>query len=835
MGSSFTANLTLIPQGAVQASISGDASVSADATVGQTLDISGDSTVGAALHVEYALSSSIISVFGTDFSGDAALTAEATVGLPAQAAPIGPTVLNGVGTPGAGGSATGGGTLGDSNWHSFSFTIPGKDALAKVRNILETLMIYLEVIKAILQTIQKFLIDFGNPIKALVEALLRLLNQLFELLKRTGIYGYFDVPNPLADPNFFKNLNGYAPFTTRFKASVLDVRDPNRPQPVAGATKSGFILFVVDATDALILMRKITQLLRFFGKDFLAPQYAAPPNFKALPVGAKGDPILSVVRVFAEQPSAIVLEWSMPTNPQQPDPGFTDIVTTLGTEFIPPSFLIERSSKPINSEVEYTDINVPSSVGPVVYSPLTEFEVRGKPGRRTTRKFKLTDQYGDPFVKFESYKAISGLDVTNILGQLGKFRFIDTNVEFDHTYYYRVRAFSGDLNLNATTGQLHFDIDTTKDVNSGTYLVRWPSVNPASLVVMGRPSQVARVRLSRFPPNFNVVDDLRRLFETAFSLNFHLPADPHIQFNGQGDPVNPDNANQIGVGSLNRQASALSALVNVPLIGLASSSVTNEKFTPNDATGQLPMMPWQSPQVVRQSARLANTVASALLEAGSGAIDQFRVIMQSSPLPKGVPAAIALNSANTIEKLVTTFTAVDENGQVTLAGAQLYGDVYGDAAFRKNILHAVQYILALTLGGTPPDWIKISILRDIIPWSGQMLYDLLAKMQALLDAFRGVLDEIKDFIDLLIRKIDALERFIQFLISILNFIESLQVGAFVLSLPTTTGGPQDWFTAIDNAGGTPPNPAPNGYQAGIALAYVAIDVDPLVAALKAIF
>jgi hypothetical protein len=70
-----------------------------------------------------------------------------------------------------------------ADWQKFSLQVPGKDYLEKVRGVLETLLVYLEVLKAILETIKAFLIDFGNPIKALVEALIKLIKQMFEALK----------------------------------------------------------------------------------------------------------------------------------------------------------------------------------------------------------------------------------------------------------------------------------------------------------------------------------------------------------------------------------------------------------------------------------------------------------------------------------------------------------------------------------------------------------------------------------------------------------------------------------------------------------------------------
>ena len=55
-----------------------------------------------------------------------------------------------------------------ADWKSFVIQIPGKDFLEPVREILETLLIFLEILKAILETIKIFLIDFGNPLIALL-------------------------------------------------------------------------------------------------------------------------------------------------------------------------------------------------------------------------------------------------------------------------------------------------------------------------------------------------------------------------------------------------------------------------------------------------------------------------------------------------------------------------------------------------------------------------------------------------------------------------------------------------------------------------------------------
>jgi hypothetical protein len=229
-------------------------------------------------------------------------------------------------------------------------------------------------------------------------------------------------------------------------------------------------------------------------------------------------------------------------------------------------------------------------------------------------------------------------------------------------------------------------------------------------------------------------------------------------------------------------------------------------------------------------------VAAALLEQGSGPIGQFQQIMQGS-FPKGPlkPQTPLIANAKNISQLVTNLTALDSSGNYSQATYNAYVQAFSDASCRKNILFAVQYVTSLTLGGTPPDWVQVTILKDIVPWSGQLLYDILAKMQALTDAFQGIFAEIAQFINTIERKIQVLEQFIEYLLSILDFILNLDLGFYMLFVPTTSTDIFGWFSLIDGAGGTVPPSGPGGYSAGIALAYIGPDVTAFSNAFKLIF
>lgn len=777
-----------------------------------------------------------------------------------------------------------------STWQSFAIQIPGKDFLKKARTILENLLVYLEVVKAFLETIKAFLVDFGNPLKALLEALLNLINTLIEALKRTGIYALYDVPDPFLDPRVARHSGGFQALKRRWKGSLLDTHDLNRPQPIKGALKGGFVMIVADANGPARLLALIQILLKFFGGEFLKPKYQQPSNVRVVPVGEKGDPILQVTKVFTEQVNALAIEWSLPTSTPSSDQSFQGLASELITEFYPPSWLIERSEIPLNNEIPDTDLVKPEAAGQVVVLTDTQFiapkTVPGAVANKVIkRKVKVKDQNGDPFIKFQTYAIISPGDnpASFFLGQLGTFRVIDTGVELDKTYFYRVRAFSGKLKFQDTPiGVLSFTMtDVQFNMNDGgAPYFQWPAADPASPVVVGRPSPIIRGKIPKLNPKFNLPEAIRRIFLAAYSFNFHLPLpDPEPvkdingkdakdgqgniiykpQFTQAGDPIPPQTTvEDIGKGSLTTLAGSIASFLASTYATLTGTD-PEKKYEVNPATGKLPDMPWQSKQVRFTAARNMVKFAAFFLDAPASMAEGFRAFMQG-PLPAGpiVDTGGTLTGVQTLEAMVYALTKVEftQSAAGKAASAVLetdvlstdvfgestvdyntvatYGSAFRDPIVRKNLLAAVNFLLTLAYQGVPPNWIQVSILRDLIPWSGQILYDLLAKIQALFDAFKGVIEELKSFIDLLIRKIDTLERFIKFLIEILNYIESLSVGFYLLNVTGLDGDVDQWFQAIDTAQNEPPSTF-TGYSAGITFAYLAIDVQAFEAAFSALF
>jgi len=717
-----------------------------------------------------------------------------------------------------------------SNWEALQIKIPGQDLMEDVRSSLEALVTFMEVIKALLETISLFLIDFGNPIRAIVQALLTLIQELFNSLKQTGLFGLFDVPNPTQDPNFDRYKGGYQAFVERFKASLFDSKDPFRPQPATGQTLSGFVLIVADAETVVGMLRLIKILLRFFGKELLSAQYSAPANVRIFPAGtipssvsgsgsvaggttnqSNFDPILQVASVFGANLKGFAIEWSLATNQYPPDPGFNDLLASVSSELIPQSWLIEKTS---------------NSGGPITRTWDAETNFEDKKGKAIKRTIPIRDENGDYFRVFEKYIVIDPTTSTStfILGQLGKFRYLDSLVDKDKTYYYRIRAFSGSL---AVTVNNTIDLPTPeKKGDTGEYIQRWPSSDPNNPVVMGRPSGIVTCRLPNIPANFDVITVLEDTFKMAFALGFHNPLDPTATFDANGRPTGSTPSTKVGQGSLMNLGGALSDIIPTVLSSIQKNPVTEEY--PNVVQNYL--------SVKFQAARLAQTVGASLLE-NSAMLNPMRDLYQGAiPLP--IPSVGNFKGSNsTIEQMVTAFNLIPDDFPSSSEPAvyTTSNAAFKDVNTRLNLLQVVTFIKSFTLGGTPPDWVSISLLRDIVPWSGQFIYDLLNRIDALLDAFKSAIDEIKAFIDTVVRKIDILERFIKYLIEILNYLDSFSAGFYFLSVPSTAGGIPGWISAIDKAGGIKPPSGPGGYSAGVALAYAGTNVDAFAAAFSLIF
>ena len=792
-----------------------------------------------------------------------------------------------------------------ATWEGFQITIPAQPLLREIDSILETLLIFLEIVKSILEVVKIFLILFGNPLILLLEALMALILDLFHALQQTGIYAYYDLPDLAHDPNFKAIAGGSQAFKNRFNGSLLDQRDAHRPQP-GGVLQGGFILLVIDADGPLILIQIIKALIAFFKnpKKIYEDQYPAPVHLKATPqseVAGQLSDIFDLETMLSTQSTSMAFTWQLPGIVPSISAGFVGVTSQVIQNFRVPNWLIEIGLSPPIQDIIITPdpvtLEFPISLmtDPVSTGRLKQVYFSGSSNPRNLGGPNLTtilpvlDDHGDPIVKFSYYAIIDGFAaLLQDLGGGGKIRFIWTNIPLDTTFYVRVRAYFGSLNNTPTEGPfctISWGLDGTgiliRDQSTGGNIpfLKWPSTSETFGVSMGKPSTMITARLSKIP-DFNLLGDLISLFQAAFSLDFHLPLPPAEpvtqtvivngqpttvqtkdangnpiyvpQFDSAGNPLPPLSVANIGNGSLGSLAGAVSTVF--PVVGPGGEGVSypvgNALFVPS--AFNIPYKwPWQDPIVQSQSTKLALKFANILLEQGSVQIAAFKQLMKG-PLPAG-----AFSDYSSLEELVTTitqvynltnpapptgalasvaaaFTAANLNSLVQPEVANAYIEAFNSAAARRNVLAGINFLLSLGFQGVPPDWISMSIM-DLIPWSGQILYQLISMVQALIDAFKGLLQQLIDFINLIERKITALEIFIEYLISIINFLLSLNIGFYLLFVPSIDGDVSAWMEAVNSTQGTPPMSGPNGYTAGICLAYLLPDVSAISNAFGLIF
>ena len=125
-----------------------------------------------------------------------------------------------------------------SKWIGIAPTLPEGlvDALDGVTDVLEVVSTILEVVSSILELIKIFLIDVTNPLLALLQALLLIVEQLLEDLSHTGLYLYSDTPNSDGE-SYGSNLKGgMDAWRSRMTYALLSPNVANRPNFSSGAS-----------------------------------------------------------------------------------------------------------------------------------------------------------------------------------------------------------------------------------------------------------------------------------------------------------------------------------------------------------------------------------------------------------------------------------------------------------------------------------------------------------------------------------------------------------------------------------------------------------------------
>lgn len=746
-----------------------------------------------------------------------------------------------------------------TEWKALEISIPAKEGIQYVTGLLETLNVFLEVTRTILDLVKALLIGLANPILALAKALYALLLNAIESLSQTGLYSWQLLPDLRTDPYCKLLEGGYPNFVERWKGSLQDSMDLNRPQPVPNFNTGGFIMVVVDSNGIPPIL-KLIKLFSSFMDVKLAP-YPAPVNLKAYPMDSDENPLFDfadyAIADSSDALNGVLLEWSNPTNISTPDSGYKGLGADLSAEFLPTKWLVEVSRTYPSERTKGDEKDGVIEPGIFYYSrtlPTTATDTA------PTADEPAVDIYGQPVILMERTFVLDSF-LGGLAGYFNKFRYTfkftadQSYFKRGQTYYFRVRQFDG----TPTITDYRFKVGqmVERSDQSSVYYYE-PSGTDLNL---GQPSNIIALRMPEKLPDFDVVECLRHVFLAAYSLNFQQPVEltvKGVDTNGNpvfnqpvfdeatGQTVPPYGANVLyGQGELVAE-SPIGAGKITPL-----QTIPEGRYTP-DTAGYVDYgaaAPWVSSSFRLKAATMANQYAELLLQAGT--IGDFQALVQGnlpysftdSYLSSGLSGVM---QARTIEELVTSLTPIQKSFPTTIdpTGSKVsitekdvltFGHAYYDVGVRRSVVAAVRFLKTLSYQGLPPDWSRVGLI-DMVPWSRQLLDNLMNFIQGLVDAYQEVTKEITEFIDLLKRKIAVIERTIKFVIYILNLIENLSVGFYLLTAYNLTGGVASWFEAIDSSGGDkPPSTGTGGYTAGICLAYLAPSPGGIQAAFSSLF
>lgn len=239
----------------------------------------------------------------------------------------------------------GGGPLDQTGgtWGTIEFVTP--DFLEPVRDAVNTfftvLINILNILLAVLEVLKVFIGAFLDPIVALIEALLDLIQQILNDLRNAGLYIHGDF-YIIKGPDFKELRGGFQAYEQRMITRLVDKRDPNRPNISNFSTCIAVFLYTgVDVSNIQRIMRLLQGILQLFNRK--APKFRTVGqvvNVRAQ-YGLDGASVLTFkqglfqpFKVGGSSPfNAVNLTWNM-----APVPG--NFLTNFA-QFAPTGFIID--------------------------------------------------------------------------------------------------------------------------------------------------------------------------------------------------------------------------------------------------------------------------------------------------------------------------------------------------------------------------------------------------------------------------------------------------------------------------------------------------------------
>lgn len=706
-----------------------------------------------------------------------------------------------------------------SSWQSVQFEFKPFEAL---KPPLQSALVILQTVEAILESlldlIRAFLLDFANPIRALIALLLAAIRAIINQLKSTG----FSLL--LVHPDFSRQdfgaviesvSGGYRVFESKVVSKFYDLSDLFRPDYPSGSSVA-MVVFYVGAESPGDLLQQLFALLRLIKHPATLAGLPAPVELKVRPVlksdsavanvGAVAGMIGNIRRaekfsdIFEDVDRSLCLEWRMPTTSAASNgPTFVNALVSFYNSFRFPNFLVERTDVPNGEPVQIKlkgttagEKNLKPMLGKYKFPmPLTKVGLREPDGsihRHFKNKFPISGEGG------------------LLEGQLsGTYAYVDDDPSLEHgkTYYYRVRAYFGEPTEYLTA-------KTAEDMTKASLIRREgniPQVNYGKGVVMGAPSQIVRGFVPRprgGPANFNVNENVREAIEAGLLLNFEFPP-----------PVESDSVEIIdqkaGWGCLSVAGGQVGPI--------KSAFSTSDKLKSN-------------PLFKFAARRIANTVASnaytkpQLLDLmgkqWADISDPVRRVLNAKFTWGfvGVVGGVTRASTTKVNNYLTRENVYQDGGPFdgpypTFPRQYDNDNVEVTVEERNKIADFIRLCLAVTSNQTSYlAWHTVA-LGDVFPALVPFIFDFEQFILSLLKALDSVLKEIEAIIENIIAKIQQLEAILETILSLIDLL-NVEVSVSVLAY-TSTNGSVDALAEALMASEDKPGSSPFGLHSGIVM------------------
>jgi hypothetical protein len=696
------------------------------------------------------------------------------------------------------------------------------DPLAPLKDPLESVLTILEsteaVLEALLDIIKVALIDLGNPIKAIISLLLAAIRTIINQIKSSG-FSILLIHPDFSRQDFsgvIQSVSGsYPSFESKVINKFHDTSDIFRPQYGPGSSVGVVALYIGSETPGDLLLQ-LFSLLQFFKTPVILSGLPAPVDVKVNPVRKSGSPVAQFKDLFSSDlDKSLVVEWQMPSTPGNSSiPGFMNSLVSFYNSFRFPSFIVERSTSS-NGEIVEVDVKTQTVGGP------SDKTVERYNLAKPISKIAVRNENGDDFRNFEKKFIVKNSDLLEGIFT-STYRYIDDDptLEPGKPYYYRVRAYFGDVDkYAATTGA-----DSLKNSNFVSYDTNQPIIRygtPGS-VVMGPCSSITRGFVPRIAPNdsaanFNLYDALYDAVKAAVLLNFELNQISEIYSgaNATGTPTRSSSFQQDQMAGWGTLAAAAGQI-----------SIMKPYYNSKELTEKL-LFKTTCRRISNQSLSNLYTQPSLMdllfSKWNSGVSDTVSKVMESDitwTFP-AVSNGFTKDNAQRIEVYLNKELGYQDSEPKSYDGPfpVIPGEkrVAVTADERRALAEFLRMGLASMSGNTSYlSWYSVTV-GDVFPAFVPFVFDFEQWIMALLKALESAVQAIEDIIETLIMKIRQLEQIIQTIISLIDLMNvKVTVSAMIYS--TTSGSVESLSQAILESENKPAQ-SPYGLHSGLIMAF----------------